>query len=174
LFFFLFILKDNHRIYYIINNYGSSTKKADKNGCSATIKQTKESSPLQQQQSQSTDSGSTPSTPQPTLKQTKTEDERLKEALRDVQVAFILKSNDLFESVRKEHENYVPVYINRILYLEQQLQSKAATMSDEEKQKLYSEIIELAKVALEKINQNELLRYFGEKHHEPASDEIKK
>jgi hypothetical protein len=89
-------------------------------------------------------------------------------------VAFVLKSNELFESVRKEHENHVPVYLNRILYLEQQLQSKASTMTDEEKQKHYDEIIEMAKVALEKINQNELLKYFGEKYHEPAGDEVKK
>ena len=80
-----------------------------------------------------------------------------------------IRSKDLFESVRNEYENHVPVYLNRINYLQQQ----AATIQNEtEKNSVYDEIIELSKIAIDKIDQNDLLRYFGEKHHE--TDENKK
>lgn len=53
------------------------------------------------------------------------------------------------------------------------MQQQLATVQNEtDKNSSNDEIIDLCKVALDKIDQNELLRYFGEKYHE--SEENKK
>lgn len=81
------------------------------------------------------------------------------------------RSNDIFETLRRDYEDHVPIYINRIQYLEQQLSS---LKNDDDKKKSYEDIIGLSKLALEKINQNDLLKYLGEKTHDNLSDEGKK
>ena len=65
----------------------------------------------------------------------------------------------------------MPIYLNRIQYLEQQLE---AEKDREKKSVIYKEIIEMCRIGLEKINQSDLLRYFGEKSHDPSLDEKKK
>jgi len=75
----------------------------------------------------------------------------------------------VYESVREEYENHIPVYLNRITYLQQQL---GTAQNETDKNGFNDEIIDLCKVAIDKIDQNELLRYFGEKYHE--SEENKK
>ena len=82
---------------------------------------------------------------------------------------FIFRSNDVFNKLKSENEfqNYVPFYLNRIKYLEQQ-----ATDTANNKTVLYGEILELALKALEKINENDLLCYFGAK--KPENDDVKK
>ena len=60
--------------------------------------------------------------------------------------------------------------MNRITFLQQ----KVASAQDEAKQGYCDSIIELAKIAIGKINQDELLKYLGEKQHEGLSDEAKK
>lgn len=83
---------------------------------------------------------------------------------------FLHRSNDLFDTLIKDHPEHIPVYLNRIQYLENQL-----TSSDNEKKlSIYEEIIGLSGLALNKINQTELLKYLGEKHHDPAQEEHKK
>ncbi len=53
------------------------------------------------------------------------------------------------------------------------MQQQVSTSQNEtEKNSIYDEIIELSKTAIDKIDQNDLLRYFGMKHHE--TDENKK
>ena len=61
--------------------------------------------------------------------------------------------------------------MNRIQFLNQKL---ASCQNEIEKSNFYEEIIELSKVAIGKIDQNDLLRYIGEKYHDSASDEVKK
>ncbi len=81
------------------------------------------------------------------------------------------RSNEIFDSLKNEYEDHIPIYLNRIQYLA----SNSKTSNDQEKKcKNDDEIISLSRLALEKINQNDLLRYFGEKHHDPANDEHKK
>ena len=104
---------------------------------------------------------------------TKTSDEeKLNEAIRDLKVAQILKSNEIFETLRKDYEDHIPIYINRIQFLDQKL---SGLQNDNEKKSSHlDEILSLSKLALDKINQNDLLRYYGEKHHDPSSDDKKK
>ena len=83
------------------------------------------------------------------------------------------RSSDVFESLRKEYPDHVPVYINRIQYLEQQL-AKESQQQAEKKHAIYEEIIGLSTLALGKINQADLLKYLGEKHHDPAQEDNKK
>ena len=73
--------------------------------------------------------------------------------------------------MRDEHENHIPVYLNRIQYLQQKL---STTPNENEKSSLNEEIIELCKQAIGKIDQNDLLRYIGEKYHEAVTEETKK
>jgi hypothetical protein len=72
----------------------------------------------------------------------------------------------------------MPVYLNRIQYLEQQINSSSSSdsSSTESKIALWEEIISVSKLAIEKIDQNELLKYLGEKSSEAStlSDEVKK
>ena len=77
----------------------------------------------------------------------------------------------IFESLKSEYEDHVPIYINRIQYLEQLL---AESADKDKKCSLYKQIIELCKTGMEKINQNDLLRYFGEKTHDASLEESKK
>ena len=77
----------------------------------------------------------------------------------------------MFDSLKSEHEDHVPIYLNRIQYLEQQLETEK---DREKKSVIYKEIIEMCCIGLEKINQGDLLRYFGEKSHDPSLDEKKK
>ncbi len=81
------------------------------------------------------------------------------------------RSNQIFESIRDEYENYIPVYLNRVQYLQQKI---STTQNEIEKSNLNDEVIELCKQAIDKIDQNDLLRYVGEKHHESNTDENKK
>lgn len=76
------ILKDSHRIMYQINNYGTtSAKKQEKTApINASPKPKAENST-------ETVSSTTPAA----AAKVKTEDEKLKEAIRDIQVSFILK-----------------------------------------------------------------------------------
>jgi len=77
----------------------------------------------------------------------------------------------MFESLKSEYADHVPIYLNRIQYLEQQLDKE----SDREKKSgIYKEIVDLCRIGLEKIDQSDLLRYFGEKSHDPSLDEKKK
>jgi hypothetical protein len=73
-----------------------------------------------------------------------------------------------------EYPDFIPVYLNRIQYLEQQFSSQ----KEENKVKARSyceEILRLSKLAIEKININELLKYIGEKVHDSTmSQESKK
>ncbi len=73
-----------------------------------------------------------------------------------------------------EYEDHVPIYINRIQYLEQQFSALPSHSESEKKSSICKQIIELSKIGLEKINQNDLLRYFGEKNHDPSLEENKK
>ena len=65
----------------------------------------------------------------------------------------------------------MPIYVNHIQFLEQQF---AASTDVVKRHSLCKQIIEMSKIGLEKINQNDLLRYFGEKNHDPALEESKK
>ena len=78
----------------------------------------------------------------------------------------------MYETLRKENEQHVPVYLNRIAYLQQQVAKPDATAA--KRRDLYEEIVNVSKLGLDKINCGELLRFFGEKQHDPATDEIKK
>ena len=71
--------------------------------------------------------------------------------------------------MRNEYESHVPVYVNRITYLQQHV---LTIQNETDKNSVYDEIIELSKTAIDKIDQNDMLRYFGEKHRD--SDENKK
>jgi hypothetical protein len=118
--------------------------------------------------SESTDSISSTTTPA----NKNSDEDKLNEAIRDLKVAQILKLNEIFENLRKEYEDHIPIYVNRIQFLDQKL---SALQNDPEKKNAYlDEILNLSKFALEKINQNDLLRYYGEKNHDPASDDSKK
>lgn len=75
--------------------------------------------------------------------------------------------------MRKDHEDHVPIYTNRIQYLEQQLSTLAPTETDK-KISVYDEIIATSRLGLDKINQNDLLKYLGEKQHDPSVEENKK
>jgi len=78
----------------------------------------------------------------------------------------------------------VPIYINRVKYLEQQLASNTTdnaaasgvdtTAESDKKCATHKQIIDVCRAGLAKIDQNDLLRYFGEKSHDPALDEKKK
>ena len=126
-------------------------------------------------------------------KEKKTEEEKLNEAVRDVKVSWILKfvedflikieinlsilyknkrSNELYEKLLEEYENHIPLYINRVKYLDQQVSS----ITDDVKLKTQhlTQMIEISKLALGKINQNELLCYFGVKKHDTVNEELKK
>ena len=61
----------------------------------------------------------------------------------------------------------MPFYLNRIKFLEQQTND-----ASKNKIELYSEILQLANTALEKINETDLLCYFGAK--KPENDDVKK
>ena len=61
--------------------------------------------------------------------------------------------------------------MNRITFLHQQI---ASTQNEMDKYNFYDEIIDLCKTAIDKIDQNDLFRYFGQKHHDPSTDENKK
>jgi hypothetical protein len=148
---------DKHRILYQINHLG---KKSEKSSETKAEKLTKSTS------SEATVSSTTE---KPKTK-SKSDEDKLKEAIRDIKVAHILKSNDIFESLKSEYDDFVPIYLNRIQYLEQQL----LLNDSEKKMQTHEQIIELCQLGLEKINQNDLLRYFGEKTHDPALDESKK
>ncbi len=82
------------------------------------------------------------------------------------------RSDELFEKLIVEYENHIPLYINRIKYLDQQI----STITNDSKLKMQHLIliIDLAKLALGKINQNELFCYFGVKKHETVNEELKK
>lgn len=68
----------------------------------------------------------------------------------------------------------MPIYINRIQYLDQQLNSTSSVIEVDRKLAIYDEIIALSGLALGKINQSELFKFFGEKHHDSSQDENKK
>ena len=76
----------------------------------------------------------------------------------------------MFEPVRSEYENFIPVYLNRIVFLQQLINS---TQNEQEKLSIYDEIIDLSKTAIEKIDQNDLFRFFGQKNHDSAEDNKK-
>ena len=80
-----------------------------------------------------------------------------------------MRSNLIFDSVKSEHENHIPVYMNRIQFLLQK-----TCQNDIEKSNVHEEIIDLSKTAIGKIDQNDLLRFIGEKYHDSTSDESKK
>jgi hypothetical protein len=75
--------------------------------------------------------------------------------------------------LRKDHEDHVPIYTNRIQYLEQQLSTLAPTETDK-RISVCDEIIATSRLGLDKINQNDLLKYLGEKQHDPSVEENKK
>lgn len=78
----------------------------------------------------------------------------------------------MFEKLINDHPDHIPVYINRIKYLENQLSLN--TDNANQKQDYLSQIIDLSKTALSKINQNDLFNFFGIKKHETANEELKK
>ena len=121
----------------------------------------------------------------------------MNEAFRDLKVSWIIKlvqklnysnskliffisfkksrNNELYEKFlaeNNENKEHVPLYINRIKYLEQQVSST----KDDVKLKIQylTQIVELSKVALSKINQDELFIYFGIKKHEKANENLQK
>lgn len=146
---------DHHRIFYQLTNCSNNTH-------------AKKSTSKSQAKS-STESTETPSSSNTSLMTKNPDDDKLNEAIRDLRVAHVLKSNDIFDSLKHEYESHIPIYLNRIQYLTQSMQS------DPEKKILqHDEIISLSKMAIEKINQNDLLRYYGEKNHDPATDDKKK
>lgn len=132
---------DNYKILYQINNHG---KKVEKHG------------------SKKCDSNEA---------KLKSEDEKLNETIRDTRVSSVQKIDSIFESVRNEYPDHVPVYINRILYLEKQFSALKKEEIEKKKQNL-NDRISLANTGIEKINQDNLLKYIGQKHHE--LDEEKK
>lgn len=79
----------------------------------------------------------------------------------------------MFETLKKEYEDHVPIYVNRAQYLEQQLANLAKTDS-EKRLKYLDEIIDVSRQGLNKINQNDVLKFFGEKQHDPQTEEKKK
>lgn len=81
------------------------------------------------------------------------------------------RSNKIFESVKNEYENHIPIYVNRIQFLQQKI---ASSKNEVEKLGLHEEIIELSRLSIDKIDQTDLLRYIGEKCHDSISDEMKK
>lgn len=132
---------DRYKILYQINNHG---KKVEKHG------------------SKKSDSNEPKS---------KSEEDKLKEAVRDTKVSYVQKIDTIFETIRKEYPDHIPVYLNRIQFLEKQIPTLNKEQSEKKIQYL-NEIIDLAKTALEMIDHDALLKFLGKKHHE--SDEEKK
>lgn len=78
-----------------------------------------------------------------------------------------------------EFSSHVPVYVNRIQYLEHQISSLENDSTEsglEKKISLYEDIVNVSKTGIENINQDELLKHLGEKNNDPSvtTDEIKK
>jgi tripeptidyl-peptidase-2 len=138
---------DTHRIFYNLNNVGGGAAKKEK----ATANKSKKDD----------------------AKAKKTEEEKLKEAIRDAQVPYVAKINEIYETLRHEYENHVPIYINRIQFLESQI-SAAGEADNEKKIALWDELLSTARIATEKINQDELLKFLGEKTNDSVTDEAKK
>lgn len=84
---------------------------------------------------------------------------------------FFIRSNEIFESVKNEYENHIPVYLNRIHFLQQKINS---SQNEVEKLSMNEEIIDLSRTSIDKIDQADLLKYNGEKCHDPISDDIEK
>jgi hypothetical protein len=63
--------------------------------------------------------------------------------------------------------------MNRIQYLENQISSADET-DIEKKIALWDELINTTRIAIDKINQDELLKFLGEKSNDSVSDEAKK
>lgn len=77
----------------------------------------------------------------------------------------------MFDKVKQSYENHIPVYLNRVTYLQQQLSSNPTEDIAKAHQ---DEILELTKLAIGKVNQNDLFRFLGEKQHDPSTEELKK
>ena len=73
--------------------------------------------------------------------------------------------------MKQEHENNVTIYSNRATYL---LQKISSIQSDQEKAEIYEEVIEVCKAGVKTIDQAELFKFYGEKHHDSSTDELKK
>ena len=78
----------------------------------------------------------------------------------------------MFEKLIVEYENHIPLYINRIKYLDQQISANSNDVKL--KTQHLVQIVDLAKLALGKINQNDLFCYFGVKKHDAINEELKK
>ena len=86
---------------------------------------------------------------------------------------FFHRINEIYDTLRHNHENHVPIYVKRIEYLESQIASCGETET-EKKIGLWDELIGVTRTALAKINQDEVLKFLGEKNTDSVSDEAKK
>ncbi|XP_060602891.1 tripeptidyl-peptidase 2-like [Ruditapes philippinarum] len=86
----------------------------------------------------------------------KTKEDEYKEALRDLRITWLSKleiSHPLFEELRSEYEDHLPLYIARLQALD----------SEKDREKCVGEMIDLSRYILSKIDQNSVLAYFGMK-----------
>ena len=78
----------------------------------------------------------------------------------------------MFETIKLEYEDHIPIYINFIQSLEKKISSLGKS-EVEKKLAFHNEIVEISKFALNKIDQDALLKFLGEKHHETTDDRKK-
>ncbi|XP_053404432.1 tripeptidyl-peptidase 2-like isoform X2 [Mercenaria mercenaria] len=86
----------------------------------------------------------------------KTKEEEYTEALRDLRISWLSKleiGHPLFEELRSQYEDHLPLYIARLQALD----------SEKEREKYVAEIMDLSKYILSKIDQTSVLAYFGMK-----------
>jgi hypothetical protein len=76
----------------------------------------------------------------------------------------------LFEKFVGEYSEHIPLYLNRIKYLDQEIEKCDGLL----KKDYLEQIIKLSKMAINKINQNDLLCFFGAKKFENEDEEVKK
>ncbi|XP_048746966.2 tripeptidyl-peptidase 2-like [Ostrea edulis] len=89
-------------------------------------------------------------------KKEKTKDEEFTEALRDLQISWISKlepDHSLFDELRKQHPDHLPVFTARLQALD----------NHKDRKKYLGEIIDLSKFIISKIDQKELLSFYGMK-----------
>jgi hypothetical protein len=85
---------------------------------------------------------------------------------------FFQRINEIYETLRQEYENHVPIYLKRVEYLESQIAACGET-DVEKKIGLWEEVFATMRTASTKINKDAVLKYLGEKNHD-LSDELKK
>ncbi|XP_022341956.2 tripeptidyl-peptidase 2-like [Crassostrea virginica] len=89
-------------------------------------------------------------------KKEKTKDEEYKEALRDLQISWISKleaDHSLFDDLRGQFPDHLPLYTARLQSLD----------NHKDRKKFLGEIMDLSKLIISKIDQKELMSYYGMK-----------